>query len=390
MTHTTASGDQQKSGFLRQVARRVLDKVQITLRGLGVPSRILGRNTVGQRVVAHMEEGDAGGRIFAVCDFAAFPLSYDIVYFLSAADAFRRNVGAKWMDVAFLAHHSDPLNPLPQSGNPVEAGDYKTFVHNIGIGAARLFPSVGNVSFFTNRASFLSLCQETQKVHRLFPEDYSPLSPQFSPNPGEPPLYGLAHTLKYNEPPEVAFSIRPPQTHLELVRAWISRNVPNKKIVTITLRETPYQESRNSNIPEWQKLIDHYRGNPDIRFVLLRDYYSVYADTVLGGDNVIECPEAVLNLPFRAALYEEAALNLFVANGPAALCIFNPRTRYIVFDMGGPEPSARPEDVSFQHGLESGENIRGASPFQRLVWEEDKFPIMRTELDFLFEGLSKQ
>ena len=91
-------------------------------------------------------------------------------------------------------------------------------------------------------------------------------------------------------------------------------------------------------------------------------------------------PEAVVSIELRAALYQLAYLNLCVNNGPGGMLLLNPRTRYISFKM-------TTEDVtcaSISHHrrwnwLDRGDQLQYATPFQRLVWEEDRAEVLTAE-----------
>jgi hypothetical protein len=91
-------------------------------------------------------------------------------------------------------------------------------------------------------------------------------------------------------------------------------------------------------------------------------------------------PEVLWNLELRAALYEMAYLNLLVANGPSILCITNKDTRYIQFKQVTPECEATKRSYVEKYvGLKEGQQFCTNGPYQRNVWEEDHFEIIKRE-----------
>ena len=69
------------------------------------------------------------------------------------------------------------------------------------------------------------------------------------------------------------------------------------------------------------------------------------------------------------------------------LCLLNPRTRYLVFKISTDAASARPEEIFFQHGLHPGDNMPEATPYQKLVWEDDDFSVLCRELDDMLDKI---
>ena len=350
-----------------------------------VAGAVLG-HPLDRKVGLQIAEG-SGHRVLVVCDFAAFPLSYDIVVFLAAADDFCRRSGCHRMDVAFIAHEGDPLmneafktNPV---NNPVKSCD---FIYNLAIEATRLYKSIGDVLFFTNRSNFLTFFRNVKSTHKVFPEEYTPFRPGYLPSRKGVPYYGMRHLFVNSKASRESLSLRPSADQLNLASAWVKRLSNGKKMITITLRETPHQPERNSNIEAWRALVDQYKKQ-NIIFVILRDYFAIYDQSPIIGEHVIECPEAVHSMSFRAAIYQQADLNLFTGNGPAMLCLLNSKTRYIVFKMSTDAASARPEEIFFQHGLRFGENMPEASKFQKLVWENDDAPVLIRELGIMLDTI---
>ena len=123
--------------LLRRSGRRAFRFAWHSLRtlGIGVPAEWLLRSPLDLKVGRHFLDAGTGRRVLAVCDLACIPVAYDIVRFLTVADNFRRRKGARWLDVALIAHDSDPFVDGVDQSDPVMQGEYRTVVHNLGVRA---------------------------------------------------------------------------------------------------------------------------------------------------------------------------------------------------------------------------------------------------------------
>lgn len=137
--------------------------------------------------------------------------------------------------------------------------------------------------------------------------------------------------------------------------------------VTITLRESAWWPSRNSNLAEWLRVAEWLKAR-DINPLFVRD--TAKADDELPG--FATAPHASVDINARATLYAGARLNLFVNNGPAwlSLAIDAPTliTKMVVFDAGR---CVRP-DYFASVGLPVGSQIDDARPDQRILWDDDR------------------
>lgn len=355
--------------------------------GIVLPVDLFLHHSLDKKTGTHLIDANADHRLLAICDFSSFPLSFDLLTLLVAADNHRRRSGLRWLDFAFIAHDTDPYSDLSNPVNPITRKNYRTFVFNLGLDASRLFEAAGNVLFFSNRKSFEKYLRSSgHRASSLFPESYNIFRPDYCPHHGGPPLYGLIHLFEKSEPREDILSLKAPEACRELVKRRLRKIVGTPTIVTITLREFEYIPKRNSKIPEWQKLIDAF-SDRNIKFIVLRDYFEIYSAPVLSGSNVTEYPEAVIDLCLRAALYEIADVNMMSAAGPTALCYLNSNVNYIAFDPCADPEACNEDDMFFQHGIKQGENFLGSGPHQKLIWKEEKFFTLKEELDFFLGEL---
>jgi hypothetical protein len=163
------------------------------------------------------------------------------------------------------------------------------------------------------------------------------------------------------------------------VRRWRDAKISQRPIVTITLRESSYNTCRNSNIKEWIR-VAHWVEERGYQPVILRDTERAFSNEPKELLQWQSFPEVLWNLELRAALYEMAYLNLTVANGPSILCVTNRDVRYIQFKQATEECSMTTEaHIKEFVGLEHGQQYCTNGPFQKNVWEEDRFDIIKRE-----------
>ena len=140
----------------------------------------------------------------------------------------------------------------------------------------------------------------------------------------------------------------------------------NSRLVTMTLRECDHWPERNSQTGDWAAA-SRWLETDGWEVIIVRD-------TQTARDKLGECstdPLASENISARARLYAAAAVNMFVSNGPAWLALLMDvpviMLRPVNDTLLGPFGS----DAFKANGVAYGEQIPGAPPYQRLVWQDD-------------------
>lgn len=142
--------------------------------------------------------------------------------------------------------------------------------------------------------------------------------------------------------------------------------------ITITLREARHWPHRNSDLAVWLKFAAELRDKGE-RVVFIRD--TAMADQPLGGFETD--PLAAYDLHARAGRYERAKANLFVANGPATLCVFGAAPWLMFVPLEDASSGYRPNTGKFwriDQGVAPGRQYPWATKAQRLVWESATYP----------------
>lgn len=147
----------------------------------------------------------------------------------------------------------------------------------------------------------------------------------------------------------------------ERVKDWLNGESP----VTITIRESPVRPERNSNIEAWLEAAK-WMEKKGLHPVFIPDTEGKIRE--FGGFPV--CMEAAEDVNFRIALYDAAALNLGIANGPMMACFYSYRPMLMFKPMvdGHWECSA---DYWVKQGIPPGVQPDWFTQGQRIVWFPD-------------------
>lgn len=136
------------------------------------------------------------------------------------------------------------------------------------------------------------------------------------------------------------------------------------RLVTISLRETGWWKSRQSNLDDWLVVGRAIRATGlDVIFV---------RDAAKAGEPLEDfaiAPTASVNSVARANLYASAAMNLGISNGPLWFAWFMAAPVLIFDPIHDDEPCANAAHFR-ACGLEPGQQLPNARPGQRIVWEK--------------------
>lgn len=162
---------------------------------------------------------------------------------------------------------------------------------------------------------------------------------------------------------------------------WLQINTGGRKAVTVTLRQQGDSDPRDSQISNWIEFVRSL--DPDIYFpIIIPDTGAIFRGTKSVIDEFQLYPEFAVNILMRAALYEEAHLNMFSANGPATLGYLNQRTNLIAFNTAlAGDPISGPETFETAFGVPVGDQLPFCGWHQKLVFERDDTEVLRREFD---------
>lgn len=309
----------------------------------------------------------AADALYAFYDLAVAPLTFDVLWFLTAADLERRRKGLESVNLVIV--------PGPEGGVRHERPDYEAVVDRDGrrarigdiiVPAARFLPSLGGVAVAASREEAEAIAYGAKFV---FPSGYEPAMPRVEN--AQPCL-----EASRREQAEIAV-LRATAEGLAEADAWLARHDGGRKAVVITLRGYSYMPARNSNLKAWiafAEKLDKKRFLP----VFVPDTSQPAEDMAALAPFAV-CAEAAESVDLRMALYERAYLNLGVNNGPMGLCWLNARSRDLTFKIITRSAPQTTEAAMRNHGFEIGKSLPFATPYQRWVWEDDDLDVIERE-----------
>ncbi len=335
------------------VARLVrFAKRQILARAWNVKDTLLSRNN---------KQSDI---LYAFWDHKVAPATFDILAFLILAEVEREKLGCKSLSVVIVpgpdhGFRQGDLNAYNDLKHGSQSYDEKSMnwrMRNIEVACCSQLPSCNKVMICASREEARAVQASLAKF--IFPKGYTVSLPI--------PVYQLTKIESLADKKVILPTLAATEQSRRFVGEWLSSQTKGRKVITITLRESLYEKSRNSNLKAWS---DFARSlNKDVYCpVILRDTEVAFKPLPPELRGLVVFSEASWNVELRSALYELSYLNMFISNGPLALCFFNRQTRYLVFRS----------NVYEEINILFNSQLKIATPLQRLVWEDDNLEVIQ-------------
>lgn len=292
----------------------------------------------------------------AFYDLAVSPPTFDVLGFLATAERKRIELGEPTLRIVIVPGPDNGFRKdnLPPRDPKVRMRMLKKIVLKL----CKLLPSVGEVVHCETRADAVAF-----KTGHVFPDGYDEAQPVMS--------YGTKLITNAIRAGCMPFRADRPVTK-------------NDRLIAITLREAHYWPSRNSNLPEWQKVARHFM-KAGYEVVFVRD--TEQATKALPG--LRTDPDASISLQSRLALYETARLNMFVNNGPAALAMLSQNVALLTSKMETADAPCTNAAYFAAHGMPKGEQL--PRPDCHILWADDRadllIPAAEAMLDIATEPL---
>lgn len=293
----------------------------ITVSGDGLLPHVAHRISRNYRVVT------------AVYDLMVCPPTYDFISFLCEAERYRLEIGAEAIDIVI---QPGPVDGFREDVLPDSNASRVGMLYRVVMGACRLLPSVRNVEVLKMR--------KRVEGADIFPVGY--LKDPSIQN------YGVSFFP----------SAMPVISSTKSARKAIKFDKP---YVTITLRESSHWPQRNSQRKEWERAA---------RRIENLGYAVVWVPDVESAD----ANQYSWDIDLRLALYEKAAINLGINNGPMCM-LFYANAQYLIFKMVTEELPWTAADFLERAGIPEGNTRNG-----RIIWKEDKEDVIVDEfMDYM-------
>ena len=248
-------------------------------------------------------------KMLAIYDLECAAASYAFIEFFQSALNYKNDKKINEMDIAII---SGKKNGFKESQFTREKNFKKDFA-NLRMSNI-VFPLLYGFNNYFSNFIFLKKRNDFYKIKKNYTNFF-------------PPNYQL-NIKKKNYNSQIVWSNiekRESKTQIaklnenRYLKTLIKRKI-KKKFITITLRESNYNKTRNNNLKNWKKLIS-FIENKKFNIIVLRDMEKIYADNFFKNYELF--PEATLDLNFRLNLYSLSKVNLFVSNGPQMLSAIN-------------------------------------------------------------------
>jgi hypothetical protein len=313
--------------------------------------------------------------LHAFYDLEVNPNCFDITKFVCLAELVRREEGCD----AIAAHIVRSSGHGFRKDDPFEELQRQWRLHNIMMPILALMPSVTTIACGVTRDVAARLYAGAEAV---FPRGHTMDDP-VSCFEWADVIY---ESLRGKDIP----GLRPHPTALAWARRWLEPRARRRKTVSITLREADFEPERNSAVQNW---LAFARSLDDRKYcpIILRDTERNFGPPDHAFDGLFQCPEVTVNIELRAAFYEACDMNLFVSNGPAELCVLNPRTAYVsFFKLRADRGTGKRPDMHADLALGRLKDFCFAGPHQQLAWGEDGLPDIRAAFHRLETAMSEQ
>ncbi|MBU1042286.1 MAG: glycosyltransferase [Proteobacteria bacterium] len=302
--------------------------------------------------------------LVATYDMNKHPISYDVSFFLQAADIQRKLLGIDGLIIQLV----NPDNIDTQAGVSEE-------VNNVVDGQARMFRVFHIVTQMCELLPNSTVINVKDRNVTTNPEVFNGTVVEYPPN-------DVTHHAEYyrlvNHNPDLMAGFEATVEAHRFVDRWLSSFLFNRDLICVTLRQYRVDTQRNSDVEAWSKFLGSLDCSKYAVVVLPdTDHIEEFKKSALGCYPTFE--PACFDVDLRFALYERAFLNMSVNNGPTVAATLSKKIRYLLFKFVVPSvPHCSVEFMSWL-GFHADGSPDYAGKFQKWVWEDDTYEVLNRE-----------
>ena len=316
-----------------------------------------------------VNKGKSSLVLYAFYDLQICTVTFDFLSFLLRAEMRRIQVGCKSLHIVFVPGADDGFRMMHLSGDIS-----RWRLQNMHIAACSFLSSIKGITVCPTRAQATSI--EDNLASNIFPVGYTTHifdSQKAIHSSIDAFMFAgvVIRHLKGDKIPNLTPTLRAQQ----YVREWYKMHAKGRKVIAITLRESPNDPARNSNLDAWARFAATIDKNEFIP-VIIRDTDAVFSPIPEEIKRLCHFNEAAIDLDLRLAFYESAFLNMLVNNGPLQICYLNPKIRYLAYKMFNVTNEADERATCGVYGIPIGGQIPMATPFQRVIWDDDNYEVL--------------
>ncbi len=303
------------------------------------------------------------------------PISYDVSFFLQAAEIKRQQLGCSRLVVAMLP-------PEDIHNQPGVAAD----VNEIVDGHARGFRMAHILVQMTDLMPDVDVLH--LKSHKIDPDALKLYGSEVVIYPDD----GIPHHSEYyqlvNKNPEMMQGFEASLEAHRYIKKWLDQIAKGRKVITLTLRQYKVDKERNNDMDAWVQFLEGL-DSEEYTVVIIPDTDAVaeFRQSPLGHYPMFE--PACFDVDLRFALYEQAFLNMFINNGPCVAASLSKKIDYLMFKLVVPNvPTTDPKFIKLL-GFKIDKTPSYATPTQKWVWEDDTYEVIQREFDKMVEAKLK-
>jgi hypothetical protein len=308
--------------------------------------------------------------LLAVYDLNAGPVTYDFVQFLVLAERFRQASGRPHLRLVIVPGEHAGFRNFSLRDQFMSTITKEWRLRQLVMRAAHLMPTLAGITRFRTRENAVAFLGKADP-DQLFPPGFDTKAPVCP--------YQLAFILRFaTQAPDIRTLAAPPVT-AALVRRLLHDLSGGRPVITITLRQSEFEPSRNSRLDQWLRFAQRCEER-GLFPLFIPDTEALLAGKAAPLGGLAAFPLASLSLPFRAAVYQESWHNMLANGGPYTLCLYNARARFSMFKLLVPGVQTASTEFHEIQGVSPGEQLPFAGPLQRWVWEDDSYEALDREL----------
>jgi len=315
--------------------------------------------------------------LYCFYDLLFSPSSYDSLDFMQTAELHRKRYGLEEIYFIFVP---GPKDGFRDDSLPRTVPQRYAFMRNVVVPACWLLPSCKGVSWLQSRDEISPIFENANHV---FPRGYTPQMPTID-------YVRLGQTSAYLRG-ERRTQFREPPEYTRMIQSFLANRVKaDKKLITVTIRDAPYNNQRNTNCSEWRTFLRTL--NPaEYKVIIIPDAFNLWSRKIDGFEY---CEIASENILFRTALYRQAYLNMQTNQGPC-VAAFHSSSPIIMYGPVNIDPAATETWWQKMESLEpeEGNQYPMLKVNQRIAWGPETAENIEQEFRKFtsdFPGIPKQ
>lgn len=293
--------------------------------------------------------------LYAIYDLEVYPANFDLGIYLARADAYRQLKNLSAMTLVLVSGSFNGVNARSVLSQGRDMIDWR--VQHILRELPQLVPACGSVIHIERNEVFDSLMKN---VAFTYPSERQkrPTSQDFA----------FGQLVEYWKQGANVKPYTAPVVAKDFVQQFFKTNKINRAPVTLTLRESQYQESRNSGLTLYQD-IANLALEKGVPVILVRDTDMAFT-APLSWNGCLEFPVAAFDQAIRMALYEMSFFNVSVSSGPSwSMMALSQNVDFLLTHPADDNfRNSSYEHLANVQGIRKNEQYPFHSDFQRMCW----------------------